>query len=58
MERYVSQKSSGMNQCPRQLNLAGKMENRYSKVEIPRSLTLKLEPITSIDLHIFGDASM
>ena len=27
-----------------------------SKVEIPRSLNLKLEPITSADLHIFGDA--
>ena len=28
-----------------------------NKVEIPRSLTLKLELITSVDLHIFGDAS-
>ena len=27
-----------------------------NKVEIPRSLTLELEPITSVDLHIFGDA--
>ena len=29
-----------------------------NKVEIPRSLTLKLEPITSVDLHIFRDASI
>ena len=29
-----------------------------NKVEIPRSLTLKLEPITSVDLHTFGDASI
>ena len=29
-----------------------------NKVEIPRSLTLKLEPITSVDLHIFGDESI
>ena len=29
-----------------------------NKVEIPRSLTLKLEPITSVDLHIFGDKSI
>ena len=28
-----------------------------NKVEILRSLTLKLELITSVDLHIFGDAS-
>ena len=28
-----------------------------NKIEIPRSLTLKLELITSVDLHIFGDAS-
>ena len=29
-----------------------------NKVEIPRSLTLKLEPITSVDLQIFRDASI
>ena len=29
-----------------------------NKVEIPRSLTLKLEPTTFVDLHIFGDASI
>ena len=29
-----------------------------NKVEIPRSLTLKLEPTTFLDLHIFGDASI
>ena len=29
-----------------------------NKVEIPRSLTRKLEPITSVDLHTFGDASI
>ena len=37
------------------------METRYSKldkVQIPRSLTLKQEPINSVDLHIFGDASI
>ena len=32
--------------------------NIVNKVEIPRSLTLELEPITSVDLHIFGDASI
>ena len=29
-----------------------------NKVEIPRSLTLKQEPINSVDLHIFGDATI
>ena len=29
-----------------------------NKVEIPRSLPLKLEPTTFVDLHIFGDASI
>ena len=29
-----------------------------NKVEIPRSLTLKQKPINSVDLHIFGDASI
>ena len=29
-----------------------------NKVEIPRSLTLKPKPITSVDLHIFEDASI
>ena len=29
-----------------------------NKVEIPRSLTLKLEPISSVDLYIFGDAGI
>ena len=29
-----------------------------NKVEIPRSLTLKQEPTNSVDLHIFGDASI
>ena len=29
-----------------------------NKVEIPRSLNLKLETIASADLHIFGDASI
>ena len=29
-----------------------------NKVEISRSLTLKQEPINSVDLHIFGDASI
>ena len=32
--------------------------NIVNKVEIPRSLTLKQEPIISVDLHIFGDASI
>ena len=29
-----------------------------NKVEIIRSLTLKKKPINSVDLHIFGDASI
>ena len=29
-----------------------------NKVEIPGSLTLKQEPITSVELYIFGDASI
>ena len=29
-----------------------------NKVEIPRSLTLKQEPINSVELHIFGDATI
>ena len=32
--------------------------NIVNKVEIPRSLTLKQEPLNSVDLHYFGDTSI
>ena len=53
----VSFKLLGTNPCQMSCSTSGQSTSKTSHVTVPRSLTKTEEPIESINLHGFGDAS-